>query len=123
MAPPEIATTKKLLPFGAEAARSGHGAAEGQRGRPPTSTSPDLRELLDEIIPRFTARQVYQAILESQASGARRTHGGHAQRHGPTRANSRGAYELQYNKMRQQTITNDILDIVGGAERGCGPSA
>ncbi len=26
------------------------------------------------------------------------------------------AYELQYNKMRQQTITNDILDIVGGAE-------
>jgi F-type H+-transporting ATPase subunit gamma len=27
-----------------------------------------------------------------------------------------GAYELQYNKMRQQTITSDILDIVGGAE-------
>ena len=27
-----------------------------------------------------------------------------------------GAYQLEYNKMRQQTITNDILDIVGGAE-------
>jgi F-type H+-transporting ATPase subunit gamma len=23
--------------------------------------------------------------------------------------------QLEYNKMRQQTITNDILDIVGGA--------
>ena len=76
---------------------------------------PDMREILDEIIPRFTALQVYQAILESQASE-------HAARmvamHNAT-DNARelaGAYELQYNKMRQQTITNDILDIVGGAE-------
>ncbi|HEX8993496.1 MAG TPA: ATP synthase F1 subunit gamma [Anaerolineales bacterium] len=76
---------------------------------------PDMREILDEIIPRFTALQVYQAILESQASE-------HAARmvamHNAT-DNARdlaSAYELQYNKMRQQTITNDILDIVGGAE-------
>jgi F-type H+-transporting ATPase subunit gamma len=76
---------------------------------------PDLRKILDEIIPRFTALQVYQAILESQASE-------HAARmvamHNAT-DNAKelvSAYELQYNKMRQQTITNDILDIVGGAE-------
>ena len=76
---------------------------------------PDLREILNEIIPRFTALQVYQAILESQASE-------HAARmvamHSAT-DNARelaAEYELQYNKMRQQTITNDILDIVGGAE-------
>ena len=76
---------------------------------------PDLREILDEIIPRFTALQVYQAILEFQASE-------HAARmvamHNAT-DNAKelaGAYELEYNKMRQQTITNDILDIVGGAE-------
>ena len=76
---------------------------------------PDLRELLDEIIPRFTALQVYQAVLESQASE-------HAARmvamHSAT-DNAKelaAAYELQYNKMRQQSITNDILDIVGGAE-------
>ena len=24
--------------------------------------------------------------------------------------------ELEYNKIRQQTITNDILDVIGGAE-------
>jgi len=27
-----------------------------------------------------------------------------------------GALQLAYNKVRQQSITNDILDIVGGAE-------
>jgi F-type H+-transporting ATPase subunit gamma len=76
---------------------------------------PDLRVLLDEIIPRFTALQVYQAILESLASE-------HAARmvamHGATdnAQELASAYDLQYNKMRQQSITNDILDIVGGAE-------
>jgi F0F1-type ATP synthase gamma subunit len=27
-----------------------------------------------------------------------------------------GGLQLQYNKARQQTITNDLLDIAGGAE-------
>ena len=27
-----------------------------------------------------------------------------------------GALQMQYNKVRQQAITNDMLDIVGGAE-------
>jgi F-type H+-transporting ATPase subunit gamma len=76
---------------------------------------PDQREILDTIIPRFTALQIYQAILESQASE-------HAARmvamHAAT-DNAKelaGAYQLAYNKVRQQGITNDILDIVGGAE-------
>jgi F-type H+-transporting ATPase subunit gamma len=110
----QIATTKKLLPLELEA---GGQVMELQKGSATAAYEyePDLRELLDEIIPRFTALQVYQAILESQASE-------HAARmvamHSAT-DNARelaGAYELQYNKMRQQTITNDILDIVGGAE-------
>jgi F-type H+-transporting ATPase subunit gamma len=110
----QIATTKKLLPLELEA---GGQVMELQRGNATAAYEyePDLRELLDEIIPRFTAIQVYQAILESQASE-------HAARmvamHSAT-DNARelaGAYELQYNKMRQQTITSDILDIVGGAE-------
>jgi F-type H+-transporting ATPase subunit gamma len=110
----QTATTKKLLPLELE---SGGQVMELQKGSATAAYEyePDLRELLDEIIPRFTALQVYQAILESQASE-------HAARmvamHSAT-DNARelaGAYELQYNKMRQQTITNDILDIVGGAE-------
>jgi F-type H+-transporting ATPase subunit gamma len=107
---------KKLLPLEVQ---SGEGRVMDyeQRKGPAAAYEyePDLREILDEIIPRFTALQVYQAILESQASE-------HAARmvamHNAT-DNAKelvSAYELQYNKMRQQTITNDILDIVGGAE-------
>ncbi len=72
-------------------------------------------ELLDKIIPRFTALQVYQAILTSLASE-------HAARmvamHNATdnAIELVGDLQLQYNKTRQQTITSDLLDIVGGAE-------
>ena len=76
---------------------------------------PDQKEILDEIIPRFTALQVYQAVLESQASehAARMI----AMRNATDNAKELvGALQLAYNKVRQQGITNDILDIVGGAE-------
>lgn len=75
---------------------------------------PGEREILDEIIPRFTGLQVYQAVLESQASE-------HAARMIAMRNATDSALELveqlklDYNKVRQQAITNDILDIVGGA--------
>jgi F-type H+-transporting ATPase subunit gamma len=76
---------------------------------------PAEREILDEIIPRFTALQVFQAILESLASE-------HAARMVAMSNATDNALELvdglqlQYNKARQQTITNDLLDIAGGAE-------
>ncbi len=112
----QVATVKKLLPL---EVKSGEGLVENFEPHSGPAAAyeyePDMREILDLIIPRFTALQVYQAILESQASE-------HAARmvamHAAT-DNAKelaGAYQLQYNKMRQQTITNDILDIVGGAE-------
>jgi F-type H+-transporting ATPase subunit gamma len=76
---------------------------------------PAEEELLDEIIPRFTALQVYQAIMESLASE-------HAARMVAMRNATDNAIELvghlqmEYNKVRQQSITNDLLDIAGGAE-------
>jgi F-type H+-transporting ATPase subunit gamma len=76
---------------------------------------PDQKDLLDEMIPRFTALQIYQAVLESQASehAARMV----AMRNATDNAKELvGELQLAYNKVRQQTITNDILDIVGGAE-------
>jgi F-type H+-transporting ATPase subunit gamma len=76
---------------------------------------PEREEILDEMIPRFTALQVYQAVLESQASehAARMI----AMRNATDNAKELvSALQLAYNKVRQQAITNDILDIVGGAE-------
>lgn len=76
---------------------------------------PDQKEILDEMVPRFTALQIYQAILESLASehAARMI----AMRNATDNAKELvGALQLEYNKVRQQAITSDILDIVGGAE-------
>ena len=109
-------TVKKLLPL----ELVGEGLVEdfeSQHTGPHAAYDyePDMRSLLDEIIPRFTALQVYQAVLESLASehAARMI----AMRNATDNAKELvGALQLAYNKVRQQTITNDILDIVGGAE-------
>ena len=112
----QTTTVKKLLPL----ELVGEGLVEdfeNQHDGPQAAYEyePDMREILDEIIPRFTALQVYQAVLESLASE-------HAARMVAMRNATENAKELvaglqlAYNKVRQQTITNDILDIVGGAE-------
>ena len=110
-------TVKKLLPL----ELGGEGRVEDYEHKTTEGPAaayeyePDQKEILDEIIPRFTALQVYQAILESQASehAARMI----AMRNATDNAKELvGALQLAYNKVRQQGITNDILDIVGGAE-------
>jgi F-type H+-transporting ATPase subunit gamma len=112
----QVATVKKLLPL----ELGGEGRVEDfehQHNGPAAAYEyePEMNVILDEIIPRFTALQVYQAILESQASehAARMI----AMRNATDNAKELvGALQLAYNKVRQQAITNDILDIVGGAE-------
>jgi F-type H+-transporting ATPase subunit gamma len=76
---------------------------------------PSPEAILSEIVPRFTELQLYQAVLESQASE-------HSARMVAMRNASENAeqlkeeYTLVYNKARQSAITAEILDIVGGAE-------
>jgi F-type H+-transporting ATPase subunit gamma len=106
---------KKLLPLelGEEQDRVQNFAHQGLSATYIYEPAED--ELLDKIIPRFTALQVYQAILTSLASE-------HAARMVAMHNATDNAIELvddlqlQYNKARQQTITSDLLDIVGGAE-------
>jgi F-type H+-transporting ATPase subunit gamma len=76
---------------------------------------PNEEEILDEIVPRFTALQVYQSILESLASehAARMV----AMKNATDSASElASALQLELNKARQQGITSEILDIVGGVE-------
>jgi F-type H+-transporting ATPase subunit gamma len=106
---------KKILPL---EVIDGTGRVESYEQKHLTAAyiyEPTEGEILDEIVPRFTALQVYQAILESLASehAARMV----AMRNATDNALELvGGLELQYNKARQQTITNDLLDIAGGAE-------
>jgi F-type H+-transporting ATPase subunit gamma len=76
---------------------------------------PDQRTILDTLLPRFTELQIYQAILESLASE-------HSARMVAMRNATENANELlddltlTYNRARQEAITKEMLDIVGGAE-------
>ena len=76
---------------------------------------PSAEAMIERIVPRLTELQVFQAILESQASehAARMV----AMRNATENAiDLAGALRLDYNKARQQAITSEMLDIVGGAE-------
>ncbi|MCU0496449.1 MAG: ATP synthase F1 subunit gamma [Anaerolineae bacterium] len=84
-------------------------------GRSDYEFEPNPIAILDEIVPRFTELQLYQAVLESLASehSARMV----AMRNASDNATQFAAdLTLVYNKARQSAITSEILDIVGGAE-------
>ena len=75
---------------------------------------PDLETVLGVLIPKQLHLMLFTALLDSQASE-------HAARMVAMQTATDNADELlrtlnlQYNKSRQQAITNELLDIVGGS--------
>ena len=113
----QIPQVKKLLPLEVEVSTGRvQDFAPAARGLAAAYIyEPGQEEILDEIVPRFTALQVYQAILESLASehAARMV----AMKNATDAATDLAAgLTLEYNKARQQSITSEMLDIAGGAE-------
>ena len=76
---------------------------------------PSKEQIVEELIPKSLKTQLYKGIRDSFASehGARMT----AMHKATDNATElRDALKLSYNKARQAAITNEILEIVGGAE-------
>ena len=76
---------------------------------------PDKQTILETLIPKSIKTQVYKALLDSIASehGARMT----AMHKATDNANAlKNELVIFYNKARQAAITNEILEIVSGAE-------
>jgi len=76
---------------------------------------PNRAEILDNLIPKSIKTQVFKSILDSVASehGARMT----AMHKATDNAEAlRNDLKIFYNKARQAAITNEILEIVSGAE-------
>ncbi|WEK70609.1 MAG: ATP synthase F1 subunit gamma [Candidatus Chryseobacterium colombiense] len=76
---------------------------------------PNKNEILDNLIPKSIKTQVFKAVLDSVASehGARMT----AMHKATDNAQSlKNDLVIFYNKARQAAITNEILEIVSGAE-------
>ncbi|MDF3029316.1 MAG: synthase subcomplex gamma subunit [Fluviicola sp.] len=76
---------------------------------------PSKEEIVEELIPKSLKIQLFKALLDSNASehGARMT----AMHKATDNAKElQRSLKLSYNKARQAAITNEILEIVGGAE-------
>lgn len=76
---------------------------------------PNRAEILDNLIPKSIKNQLFKAVLDSVASehGARMTAMHKATDNAQALKNELVIY---YNKARQAAITNEILEIVSGAE-------
>ena len=76
---------------------------------------PDRKTLLDSLIPRSLRSKIYAILLDSSAAE-------HAARVVAMQIATDNADEIldgltiQYNKQRQQAITSELLDIIGGSE-------
>lgn len=103
----QVATSLPLLPVSAAPAQGG--AAEGEY-----VYEPEAGALLAELLPRYVNVQVYRGLLDTSASenAARMAAMDNATRNCDELIAS---LTLLYNKTRQASITNDLMDIVGGA--------
>ncbi len=87
--------------------------AQGQKSE--WDFEPEAEELLGRLIPEYVTISVYRALLESSASelGARMT----AMRNAAENAESiNDELTLEMNRARQAEITQEILEVVAGAE-------
>lgn len=90
-------------------------AAKARASKVDYIMEPSREEIVENIIPKSLKIQLYKAMLDSNAAehGARMT----AMHKATDNADSLlKELKLTYNKARQASITNEILEIVGGAE-------
>jgi F-type H+-transporting ATPase subunit gamma len=104
------ATSQRFLPIA-------HHEVAGERGRPHAEYlfEPSPAQILDHLLPQYVITKVYAALLESAASE-------NASRRRAMKAATDNAEEIikvltrQANRARQDEITTEISEIVGGAE-------
>jgi len=109
-----VPTRMPFLPIESVPAQQGiAGGAAGQGGD--LILVPDAATIFDALVPRYLETRVFNALLESLTSeyASRRV----SMKNATDAARSMGdALRKVYNRKRQETITKELLDIVGGAE-------
>jgi F-type H+-transporting ATPase subunit gamma len=107
-------TRQRLLPVSHEAI-AGEGDGEAAKKRTPVDYEPDPEKILRRLVPDYIEISIYRALVESAAGffGAQMT---------AMRSASENAgeiitdYTLQMNRARQAEITQEIMEVVAGAE-------
>ncbi|TML19746.1 MAG: ATP synthase F1 subunit gamma [Actinobacteria bacterium] len=108
-------TEQEILPISAELLTTDEEERRDDALRGDFIFEPEPEEILERLLPVYLETQIYRALLESTASeqGARMT---------AMRSASKNAGELidtltlQMNRARQAEITQEILEVVAGAE-------
>jgi F-type H+-transporting ATPase subunit gamma len=101
----QIPTIKQLLPMG---------DVSGQAGVANYEYEPSPEGVLEVLLPKYAETLIYSAVLEGKASefGARMTAMNSATKNATKMINT---LTLQYNRARQASITQEISEIVAGA--------
>jgi F-type H+-transporting ATPase subunit gamma len=76
---------------------------------------PDEQAILADLLPRGVATQIFSALLENGASeqGARMSAMDNATRNAGEMIDK---LTIEYNRSRQAVITNELIEIISGAE-------
>lgn len=112
----QILTRDKYLPINLEkvAEEATETTVEKSRFNNDYIVEPSAARLIAELLPKVLSQKIYTVLLDSNTSE-------HAARMLAMQAATDNANELiqdltkQYNKSRQQAITNELLDIIGGS--------
>jgi F-type H+-transporting ATPase subunit gamma len=104
-------TVDQIIPVPPRAAEQGSGPASLAA----IEYEPDEEDILNDLIPRNIAVQVYRALLENQAGfyGSQMTAMDNATRNAGDMINR---LSIQYNRTRQAVITTELIEIISGAE-------
>jgi len=104
-----------ILEEGEEDGEEGQDGRDGRGHRALVEYEPDPADILERLVPSYVEISIYRALLESTASehGARMT----AMRNASDNAGDLiSNYTLQMNRERQADITQEIMEVVAGAE-------
>jgi F-type H+-transporting ATPase subunit gamma len=109
----QTVTPQQIIPFAPPAKREDAAADEGDAAA--YEYEPSEEDILNELLPRNLAVQLYRAFLESFASeqGARMTAMDNATRNA---GDLIGRLTMNYNRTRQAFITKELIEIISGAE-------
>ncbi len=106
----QIPTAQQLIPAKFEEVED-----DGDEDGVTYDYEPDEEEILADLLPRSVATQIFTALLENGASeqGARMSAMDNATRNAGDMIDK---LTIQYNRSRQAAITNELIEIISGAE-------
>ena len=113
----QLPTNEVLLPLSTEVSGipTSSGAEDGSTQNLLYITEPDIPTVINQLVPNVVRMRFYATILDSTTA----EHGARTTAMQVASDNATKMIETitqQYNRARQEVITNELLDIVGGSE-------